>query len=492
MRGRILTMRLVAALAVTFVALPSVAAPAEEELARRKRRDRDRDATPRPRGPRLPDKLPALAIAPEEGLYADTLEHLSPAVAAFERSPQANYSYCLRVTAVYEHVYFGADGELRRTFHRASHHGTAFAYRQQDGEYFLATNSHVASMPEATSAARPVEGVPHGSRKVRESLRLVPSEEDGFLPAQIEVTTVLVDPRNDLAVLKTRTPLNVMPYRFGQSSALRVGNVVVARGFPLGAFAASNVGRVTNAHHVDTDEVWDHTDFVTDAALNSGNSGSPVFALSRRTREYELVGIFHAQYKNAQGMGVVVGIDQLRDQLERLRLTEPPEPEELESETAANLLARFGGQVFFPFGGSVARAEQRPEGVLFTVYRDFPYSDEVMLSVTSSESSTLIELPARTASAGAGALDESAQSMVERLEGELWKGLGLSLKLRLAQREGGSSVRARRDAQQLRRALQARSGDQREILANIDIASEEPAFLRASTESRPQPDGAHR
>ncbi|MFN7131439.1 MAG: trypsin-like peptidase domain-containing protein, partial [Myxococcales bacterium] len=467
-------------------------AHAEESADARKRR-RDRDATPRPRGPRLPDKLPALAVAPDEGDYADSLESLSPAAAAFERSPQAGYSYCLRVSAVYENVYYGRDGQLRRTYHRASHHGTAFAYKERDGEYFLATNSHVAALPEVTTAERPVQGVPAGSRKLRETLRLVQSEEDNDVGAQVEVARVLVDVRNDLAILKTRKPLHVMPYRFGRSAGLRVGNVVVARGFPLGVFATSNVGRVTNAHHDDTDLSWDHTDFVTDAALNSGNSGSPVFALSRKTREYELVGIFHAQYRNAHGMGVVVGIDQLRRTLETLQLDEPPEPVALDSAASREMLARFGGHLFFPFAGLTARAERRDDGVVFTVFEDFPVSDAALLSLVSGDASTVIELPERHGARGAPTLDEQAQHLVERLDTELWESLGLALQLRTLQRERARlNPEGRRELQQVRKRLQARAGEQKELLATIDVASEDALFLHARSGPGPSPEATVR
>ena len=50
---------------------------------------------------------------------------------------------------------------------------------------------------------------------------------------------------------------------------------------------------------VDSERGWNHADFVVDALLNAGNSGSPVFAVSCRTSEPELVGIYHAGYTDA-------------------------------------------------------------------------------------------------------------------------------------------------------------------------------------------------
>ena len=82
------------------------------------------------------------------------------------------------------------------------------------------------------------------------------------------------DPLSDLAVLKARGPVPA-PVEFGEASALRVGQLVVALGNPLGlagsvtAGIVSGLGRSlpTGASRV-IDEV-----IQTDAALNPGNSG---------------------------------------------------------------------------------------------------------------------------------------------------------------------------------------------------------------------------
>ena len=59
---------------------------------------------------------------------------------------------------------------------------------------------------------------------------------------------------------------------------------------------------------------------MVDALLSAGNSGSPVFAVSCRTSEPELVGVFHAGYAEAAALNVVVAVDQLREELDTLRL----------------------------------------------------------------------------------------------------------------------------------------------------------------------------
>ena len=71
----------------------------------------------------------------------------------------------------------------------------------------------------------------------------------------------------------------MLPYRIGKSAALRQGNAVEVRGFPLGLLHAVNTGKVVNPYDVDLEQGWDHVDFVIDALLSEGNSGSPVLAL---------------------------------------------------------------------------------------------------------------------------------------------------------------------------------------------------------------------
>src|SRR6266540_6451614 len=108
-----------------------------------------------------------------------------------------------------------------------------------------------------------------------------------------------------------------MPYRYGRSPDPRVGDAVLVRGYPLGAFPASNAGHVIGLGQRDLERGWDHEDFAVDALLNLGSSGSPVLAVSCETGEPELVGVYHAGYRGAQGLNVVVAIDQLRPVLDR-------------------------------------------------------------------------------------------------------------------------------------------------------------------------------
>ena len=91
------------------------------------------------------------------------------------------------------------------------------------------------------------------------------------LPAEIVGT----DPNTDIAVLKVESddPLNFVS--FGDSEAMRVGDWVVAMGNPLGQGFSVSAG-IVSADGRRLSGAYD--DFIqTDAAINRGNSGGPLF-----------------------------------------------------------------------------------------------------------------------------------------------------------------------------------------------------------------------
>lgn len=253
------------------------------------------------------------------GDYADSFLPLNEQVRAFERDPANRYTYCVRAAATYECLSYGADGEIRRQQSRAISHGTAFAFREQAGDTLLLTNAHVSTWPQVTDARRVVTDVPAGCKLITESLQIVDNENDDFATDDFQLTRVAVYDEMDAAIVKTRAKLRLIPYRTGKSGMLKAGDVVLVRGFPLGAFQAYNTGKVVNPYDLDTYKEWNHADFIIDAPLSSGNSGSPVLALSSHTGEYELVGLFHASYARANSLNAVVGIDQLREFMIQLR-----------------------------------------------------------------------------------------------------------------------------------------------------------------------------
>lgn len=202
-----------------------------------------------------------------------------------------------------------------------------------------------------------------------DAIRIVDDEGDAFDRDDVPLSRVVADPQMDVSVLRARAPLPVMPWKVGRSAALRERNAVDVRGFPLGVLRTTNVGKVTSAYEHDRDREWDHDDFVIDALLSPGNSGSPVFAVSCRTGEFELVGVYHAGYVRGSALNVVVGIDQLRELLESLKRTPRHRLEQVaaldrDARSRVAEWARSGPWGVFPFGATVAAVASRSDGAL--------------------------------------------------------------------------------------------------------------------------------
>ena len=175
----------------------------------------------------------------------------------------------------------------------------------------------------------------------------------------------------------------MLPYKIGKSAGLRQGNAVAVRGFPLGVMQAVSSGKVVNPYDRDQEQGWDHVDFVVDALLSEGNSGSPVLAASCKSRELELVGVYHAGYKGHSALNVVVGIDQLTEFMRKKRRMpraiaaegSPGAPGLAERGRVKDALAA-GTLPLFDFGGLVVRVEINDGALLYHLYgRQFPLDD---------------------------------------------------------------------------------------------------------------------
>lgn len=398
--------------------------------------------------PAAAERVAARALC--AGRYADDLAAMAAAARAREARPAADYVHCLRATAVYEHVSYERGGKLRRQYHTKVRHGTGFAYRQKGGEWLVATNHHVVAFPEVTGDGADLDGVPSGSRRVREEVRIVANEAEPDSAEQIRLAGVVNDEPLDLSVLASRRPLKVMPYRLGRSAELRVGNSVLVRGFPLGAFPAANGGRVIAVGQRDLERGWDHEDFAVDALLNLGSSGSPVLAVSCETGEPEVVGIYHAGYRGAQGLNVVVAIDGLRSVLEDLVAPVRAAPAKVSGAAPAEARAALAkGPLVMPFGGRTVRVEREGEAVRFAVLDPtFPLSGRVEVSIVDR---------------GAAASGRAAE-----LREALWEQLGLVLRYRAA--EAGREAPSVRE--RIAAGVREREDEQAELVAAVRAGAE--------------------
>ncbi|MEX0969717.1 MAG: DegQ family serine endoprotease [Paracoccaceae bacterium] len=92
------------------------------------------------------------------------------------------------------------------------------------------------------------------------------------------------DPRTDIAVLKVDVDFDLPFVQFGDSDVMRVGDWVLAIGNPLGQGFSVSAGIVSARNRTLS---GNYDDFIqTDAAINRGNSGGPLFNM-----QGEVVGV---------------------------------------------------------------------------------------------------------------------------------------------------------------------------------------------------------
>ena len=110
------------------------------------------------------------------------------------------------------------------------------------------------------------------------------------------------DKTNDVAVLKVETEKKLPYATLGSSNDLAVGDQVVAIGNPLGDLTATlTVGYVSAKDRDVTTEGATINMIQTDAAINSGNSGGPLFNMKG-----EVVGITTAKYSGSSSSGATI------------------------------------------------------------------------------------------------------------------------------------------------------------------------------------------
>jgi S1-C subfamily serine protease len=120
------------------------------------------------------------------------------------------------------------------------------------------------------------------------------------------------DPDHDLAVVKIDAT-GLPTVAIGTSASLKVGQLVVAIGSPLGTFTdsvtsgiLSATGRSITVGDPATRQRRTMSNLLqTDAAINEGNSGGPLLDASGR-----VIGINTASASSAEGIGFAIAIDQ--------------------------------------------------------------------------------------------------------------------------------------------------------------------------------------
>src|ERR1700690_901527 len=170
--------------------------------------------------------------------------------------------------------------EVRGSKGRRPSHGSGSGFLFTPDGYLL-TNSHVV----------------HGAARL--IVRL--NEEPG-----IEADLVGNDPDSDLAVLRIGSTAALPFVEFGDSAVLRVGQVAIAIGNPLGYSKSVTTGVISalgRTLRAGSGRLM-HDVIQTDAALNPGNSGGPLVDSKGR-----VIGVNTAMIREAQAICFATGIN---------------------------------------------------------------------------------------------------------------------------------------------------------------------------------------
>ena len=128
------------------------------------------------------------------------------------------------------------------------------------------------------------------------------------------------DPRTDIALLKIRQKEDAQLFPFvplGNSDGLRVGELVVAIGNPLGLNHTVTTGIISALGRTQLQSAMSATrsEFIqTDASINPGNSGGPLLNLSG-----EVIGINTAIHAQGQGIGFAIPVNTVKALLPHLQ-----------------------------------------------------------------------------------------------------------------------------------------------------------------------------
>ena len=134
---------------------------------------------------------------------------------------------------------------------------------------------------------------------------------------QVAAALVSTDALHDLALIKVNVA-GLTPVTLGDSGTVRVGQLAIAIGSPLGTFTdsvtqgiVSGIDRTVTVGDGAAQTEKNLTGLIqTDAAINPGNSGGPLLDANG-----SVVGVITASVGSAEGMGFAVPINQAKEMI---------------------------------------------------------------------------------------------------------------------------------------------------------------------------------
>lgn len=124
---------------------------------------------------------------------------------------------------------------------------------------------------------------------------------------RVTAAVVASDPVKDVALLKLdKIPDGLKPAKLGDSEKMRVGDEIFVIGAPYGLTHTLTVGHISARHKNERGSmgVVQAETFQTDAAINQGNSGGPMF--NQRGEVIGIVSYIRSQSGGSDGLGFAV------------------------------------------------------------------------------------------------------------------------------------------------------------------------------------------
>lgn len=190
--------------------------------------------------------------------FAPLAERLSPAVVniatqSADKARDGALDFTAPRGSPLEGIFRSYGGSGKGAPRRVQSLGSGFII---DAAGIIVTNNHVI-----TDAVEITVGLADGSR----------------LPAEV----IGRDPKTDIALLRIKPRRPLIAVSFGDSDTAKVGDWVLAIGNPFGLGGSVTAGIISARNRELAAEIYD--DFIqTDAAINRGNSGGPLFDMDGR------------------------------------------------------------------------------------------------------------------------------------------------------------------------------------------------------------------